>query len=545
MDISIPGLSPPLAGDAPIVILGANGSGKTRLAVILASAGNAEFIGAVRSIALPDQIPNWSLQTATNELTNRTQQRKNSYWELVPDIDALFGKLWSSHAVEAMRIYDQLQEGKTPENLPETVLNKTRGLWKTVFPGRTIAFSDFSATVSNEYLGAASYTAKHMSDGERTGLYLAARILDSAHPIVVIDEPETHFHSRLAVRFWDALESMCSDKRFVYVTHDLNFALSRKDASIVLARPNRAPELVSPGDGLPTEDVASILGAASFSVYAKRLVFCEGRDEKSLDQELLRAWFDDRETALVPVGGCENVKRCTVAFQTSSIVSGFEAVGVIDRDHWPDDLLSNVAGLHVLSVHEVESLYVLKTVYLAIARHLGLSDSAEQRYAETQLAWKRHATGTLSNKLICERFKARSMMLLERAFTGTVDFNDRGALQAVLTGQISSALPLTRAEQIWHQEVSGVDAAINSDDPAEFLRVLPGKPLLGPAASSLGINKEQYCNLVKIGLTTKDAGFADLRAALEQALASYLPHRKFVNTATGSLGVEAPYSGTV
>ena len=525
MDISIPGLNSPLIGPAPVVILGANGSGKTRLAVQMTSAGNAEFIGAVRNIALPDQIPNWSLQTATNELTNRTNQRKNTYWELIPDIDALFGKLWSSHAVEAMRIYDQLQEGKTPGSLPETVLNKTRALWKTVFPGRTIAFSDFSATVSNEYLGSVSYTAKHMSDGERTGLYLAARILDSTHPIVVIDEPETHFHSRLAVRFWDALESMCSEKRFVYVTHDLNFALSRKDASIVLARPNQAPELVAAGESLPTDDVASILGAASFSVYAKRLVFCEGREEKSLDQELLRAWFSDRATALVPVGGCENVKRCTTAFQTSSIVSGFEAIGIIDRDHWPEDLLSNINGVHVLPVHEVESLYVLKPVYLAVAAHMGLAASAEQTYADAHLSWKQQVTGILSNKLICERFKARSMMLLERGFTSTADFNDRVALETALTVQIPRTLPVTDPGQIWREEAGVVDAAVNSNEWADFLRILPGKPLVGPAAKSLGISKNRYCELIKTGLATNEAGFATLNAALETALAPYLPSR--------------------
>ena len=525
MDILIPGLTSPLVGTTPVVILGANGSGKTRLAVQMTQAGNAEFIGAVRSIALPDQIPNWSLQTAINELTNRTNQRKNTYWELIPDIDALFGKLWSSHAVEAMRIYDQLQEGKTPDSLPETVLNKTRALWKTVFPGRTIAFSDFSATVSNEYLGSATYTAKHMSDGERTGLYLAARILDSAHQLVVIDEPETHFHSRLAVRFWDALESMCSDKRFVYVTHDLNFALSRKDANIVLARPNRAPELIAAGDTLPTDDVASILGAASFSVYAKRLVFCEGREEKSLDQELLRAWFSDRGTALVPVGGCENVKRCTAAFQTSSIVSGFEAVGIIDRDHWPDNLLSNIRGVHVLPVHEVESLYVLKPVYLAVAAHLGLAASAEQSYASAHQGWKQQVSGTLSNKLISERFKARSMMLLERGFISTADFNDRHALQSALTSQIPSTLPVTHPDQICNEEAAIVDTAVGSDDSEAFLRVLPGKPLVGPAAGSLGISKERYCEIIKTGLGSSEVGFATLHASLEAALAPYLPAR--------------------
>lgn len=525
MDITIPGLASPLVGTAPIVILGANGSGKTRLAVEMTKKGDAEFIGAVRNIALPDEIPNWTLQTATNELTNRTNQRKNTYWELVPDIEALFGKLWSSHAVEAMRIYDQLQDGQIPESLPETVLNKTRSLWKTVFPGRSIAFKDFKATVSNEYLGSATYTAKHMSDGERTGLYIAARILDSTHQLIVIDEPETHFHSRLAVRFWDALESMCSDKRFVYVTHDLNFALSRKDANIVLARPNQAPELIAAGESLPTDDVASILGAASFSVYARRLVFCEGREEKSLDQELLRAWFNDKETALVPVGGCENVKRCTSAFQTSSIVSGFEAVGIIDRDHWPEDILSNISGVHVLPVHEVESLYVLKSVYLAVAAHLGLSTTAEQTYTEAHLNWKRQVSGVLSNKLICERFKARSMMLLERGFTSSVDFNNRPALQAALIAQIPTTLPITDPGQIWREEEAIVDSAVNSNDSADFLRVMPGKPLVGPTATSLGISKDRYCDLIKTGLGSNEAAFATLNASLQAALLQYLPPR--------------------
>ena len=150
MDINIPGLAAPIIGSAPIVILGANGSGKTRLAVELIRSVGAEFIPALRNIALPDQIPNWTLQTATNELNSRTSQRQNSYWELIQDIDALFGKLWSSHAVEAMRVYDQLLDGKTPDKLPDTVLNKTKESWRTVFPGRSISFSDYSEKITNE-----------------------------------------------------------------------------------------------------------------------------------------------------------------------------------------------------------------------------------------------------------------------------------------------------------------------------------------------------------------------------------------------------------
>lgn len=531
MQVNIPGLSTALDGPMPIIILGANGSGKTRLAVEMTRQSGAEFIPAVRNIALPDQIPNWTLQTAINELTSRTNQRQNTYWELIADIDALFGKLWSSHAVEAMRVYDQLLEGKTPDNLPDTVLNKTKELWRRVFPGRTIAFSDFSAKVSNEYLGSAPYTAKHMSDGERTGLYLAARILDSSRPIVVVDEPETHFHSRLAVRFWDTLESLCTDKCFVYVTHDLTFALSRKDANIVLARPNQPPELIQPGTALPKEDVASILGAASFSVYATRLVFCEGREEKSLDQELLRAWFNDRDTALIPVGGCENVKRCTAAFKVSSVVSGFDAVGIIDRDHWPEELLTNLDGVHVLPVHEVESLYVLKPVYAALAVHSGHQpDTVDGLYASALDGFRQQMKGNLSNKLICERFKARSMMLLERGFSANIDFQNRTTLKSALVTQIPTVRSVTGPGSIWDEEEAIVEGALASNDPVQFLKVLPGKPLVGPAATSLGLSKERYCELIKTALGSPDPAFARLKTALEDALRPYLPSRQLSTT---------------
>lgn len=528
MAISIPGLPDPIDGDGPIVLLGANGSGKTRLAVQMANSGTAEFIPALRNIAVPDQIPNWTLQTATNELQNRTNQRRNSYWEMVPDIDALFGKLWSSHAVEAMRVYDEVLRGMQPSELPETVLSKTKELWRVVFPGRSITFTDFTARVTNEYLGAATYTAKHMSDGERTGLYLAGRVFDSAHPVVIVDEPETHFHSRLAVRFWDTLESLSPSKRFVYVTHDLNFALSRRDAKIVLVRPNQPPEVIVPGSSLPSDDVASILGAASFSVYASRLIFCEGREEKSLDQELLRSWFNDRETALIPVGGCENVKRCTAAFQTKSVVSGFSASGIVDRDHWPDDLLSGLANVHVLPVHEVESLYVLKPVYTAVALHAGhKEETIDGLYANAFAGFKRQMSGTLANKLICERFKARSLMLVERAFASTVDFSDRAGLRSILIAEIPRTAPAAEPERIWDEEERVVNDALASDDPSVFLKVLPGKPLIGPAAATLGLTKERYCDLLKSGLgSSSDPTFLALHSALDTALAPYLPPRQ-------------------
>jgi ABC-type cobalamin/Fe3+-siderophores transport system ATPase subunit len=75
-----------------------------------------------------------------------------------------------------------------------------------------------------------------MSDGERSILYVAARVLTGEEPVILVDEPELHMHSRLSVQFWDEAGKLRSDCRFVYVTHDLNFALSRRRATVLMAR---------------------------------------------------------------------------------------------------------------------------------------------------------------------------------------------------------------------------------------------------------------------------------------------------------------------
>src|SRR6185312_12461717 len=86
------------------------------------------------------------------------------------------------------------------------------------------------------------YPAKTMSDGERTCLYLAARVLTAESGILVIDEPELHMHRKLAIDYWNKLEEMRPDVRFVYVTHELHFALSRRDPTLIVIRDEETVE---------------------------------------------------------------------------------------------------------------------------------------------------------------------------------------------------------------------------------------------------------------------------------------------------------------
>ena len=215
-------------------------------------------------------------------------------------------------------------------------------------------------------------------------------------------------------------------------------------------------------------------------------------------RELLRAWFYDRETALVPAGGCENVERCTAAFQINSIVTGLKAIGIIDRDHWPDEILDNIGqNLHVLAVHEIENLYSIPEVYLAVAIHLGISENeAKIKYNNALSCFiDSKAKGTLSNKLIADRFKAHVSILFQRIFTAKPDYSDQEALLKSIASDVANARPIIETNDLWKKEVALIESILQSRDPNKILQIFPGKPILPNWQPHLVSGKSDIVNL--------------------------------------------------
>ena len=284
---------------------------------------------------------------------------------------------------------------------------RLRDLWSDVMPGRTLEFESYSPRVTSTLAGGGQYPAQHMSDGERVALYLAGRVLDADSEIIVVDEPEVHFHSRLAVRFWDALESERPEVRFVYITHDLTFARSRRSAQYVLVRPE-GPELLDVADNVAPEVAQGLLSAASFSIHARRIVFCEG-SESGVDAQFYGRWFHDVDTAVIPVGTCTDVRNATRSFGNSRLVEGVEAIGIVDRDYWPSRQISALGrDVLVLPVHEIESLYCLEAVFRALAHYLAVPFSEiDIKYDEFLAAMRSHFAGPVLAKQVSERFKRR------------------------------------------------------------------------------------------------------------------------------------------
>ena len=479
-------------GTHPVVLIGPNGSGKTRFGAQLARQNLVEMIGAVRNLEIQTTLPVQTTEQALNNLRSQKRQRSKRPWTMANEIDHLFSKLIAEDSSSAQKFRDQWTSGSIVEP-EETALTRLRHLWSDIMPGRTIDFESYSPKVTSDLAGD-EYPAQQMSDGERVALYLAGRILDVENSIVVVDEPEIHFHSRLAVRFWDALERERRDIRFVYITHDLTFARSRKLAQYILVKPE-GPTVLDVDANLPPEVAQAILAAASFSVLAQRIVFCEGT-EGGVDALFYGRWFEDAATVVVPVGTCDDVRESVRSFGKSKLVEGVEAFGIVDRDYWPSDRIDSLGrDVFVLPVHEVESLYCLEEILRAVGRYLAVNtNELDNKYVEFLNGVRSHFTGGALAKQVSERFKRR----MEQNFFGTLNSLSGAAdlveTRANLVGGVEISALAEHPGDLFDEEQARVEGALL--DPKLMLEILPGKDLIAIAARVLGVTKERYMALV-------------------------------------------------
>lgn len=514
-----------LEGVNPVVLIGPNGSGKTRFGAAIARNQEAEFIGAVRNISLPDDIPMQPLARATQELTSQMSQLRSRCWIMSNEINHLFSKLLSEDATSATKLRDSMVAGQPPV-IENTNLMQLKAIWHDLFPGREIKFEAYSPKVESRFTSQpVVYPAPQMSDGERVALYLGARVLNAKSGLIVIDEPEVHFHSRLAVRFWNIMQNLRPDLRFIYLTHDLSFALSRQNAQFVIIKPNLSPEIVPLGDEIPNELAESILGAASFSIFANRIVFCEG--DENTDYSFYTNWFNTPTTVIIPVGGCKDVLECANAFSNQTIVSGVKAIGIVDRDYWPEQYFEKFPScVTPLPVHELENVYCLPGIFKAIGQHLSLEQSdVDERYNQFIVQAKERFKGELLAKQIVERFKCRCSGGLDAVVNKLHVISDLDTLESQCVDILQPGNWGFNPETIFRDERKLLEDALASE-PTQFLTLFPGKVFLPIATKLLGFEPSAYKELVNNALVANDkSNLSVVKKSIESVLSKYLPPR--------------------
>lgn len=488
-------------------------------------------IPALRNIEFAVDIPMISSENAGREVKNLAEASMKRPWTIANELNQLMGKLLAEDAQSAMKFRDSWRPESSTKP-PETNLIKMRAFWKRRFPGREIDLTSYRPTAKSK-LGnrQEAYPIQHMSDGERVALYLAARVIDAPPGPIIVDEPEVHFHSLLARQVWDDLEDLREDCRFIYLTHDLSFALSRKSSQFGIVKSEESVEFFAHKAGIPRDVFERILGAASFSVFAKRLVFCEG-EAGGTDHQVYSAWFSDDDTEVFPVGGCANVIDCVSVFRSGQATINVDAVGIIDRDYWPGKFIDRQtnAGVHVLQVHEIESLLCISDVFNAVSKHHGKdNDVSAAGYGAFLQRAQANLTGANLNKQILERVKRRITLIAEGSINGVSPDEDLDAVRASFNKALASDRWEPHPSQVFAEEEATVVSALEGEAD-EFLRVVPGKSCLGPLLQELGFGtKVDLVDLVCTALRSKDsegnAGITGLRDDLVDALSPFLPPR--------------------
>lgn len=383
-----------------VVIVGANGSGKSRLGAWIEKDQNTKSIfriSAQRAINIPPSIPPISYYDAMNKinygLTNPDQARNYNEIQLSGSrrvwkwsdqhttkildnfkeiLSALFAKENERNA-NYFQMSRDISEKVNPEE-HKSAIDKLKIIWNNILPNKALSFRN---SVVETYCNSSSYPAGEMSDGERVIIYMIGHCLCLPdNSIIIIDEPENHIHKAILNKLWDLIENERPDCLFVYITQDLDFAASRKNSKKIWVKNYLGKidpgfetwdwEEIPESDDLPEPLLMEVLGSR------KKVIFVEG-DKGSLDYLLYSNIYPD--FTIIPCGGCSEVIKLTKAFRAKKDLHNQDIYGIIDRDYRSENELNALESDNIfhLKVAEVENLICIPEIINIIADKLVLS----------------------------------------------------------------------------------------------------------------------------------------------------------------------------
>ncbi len=520
-----------------IVIIGANGSGKTRLGVAIEEALVAQDIvhriAAQKTLAMEDvqliafeiaeKMLLYGMQTAVPGQKTVYRWQNKPATQLLNDFQALLQTLFGQQNRVAVKFLDQHRQNPALPT-PGTVLQRVQEVWQRLLPHRelelleaairvkplrrTSAGGDLVASPETE-----SYRAAEMSDGERVIFYLLGQcFIARPRSILVIDEPEAHVHKAISNKLWDAIEAERPDCAFVYFTHDLDFA-SRRAASAkyfirsfesVKGRNTWDIEKVPSDPGVPENVISEIVGSR------QPILFVEGADN-SLDITTYRGVYDD--FTVIPVGNCESVIHSVESFRRNTTLHSIGVQGLIDADSRSAEEIALLGKqqIHVLPVVEIENIFLIPTVFeaLAAALHHVASTSTQMLQNLTDKAIAR-ASEDIEGVSVRHAIRRLDSML-KRVGIAAKDLPTLTANYSKEVGAIDPATNYTEMKQ-------RLEKSILARDLPALLSVYDNKGLFAEAASILGLrNKNELQDFVSRLLSRPDG------KALRDALADVMP----------------------
>lgn len=449
----------------------------------------------------------------------------NSPWQQGNDIHQLMQKIFAQDAEVSFEFTQAARRGESRETRPpDTNASRVCDLWARVFTGRRLVFGAAPSVVSLHSGSEQKYEATKMSDGERAAFYLTCAVIDAPPGILVIDEPDTYLHPVLMRQLWDELELVRPDCRFIYITHDMGLALSRRDAQFLVAKADGKHVLMPIGQTVPKEVIEEIIGALTLSVTAKVLVFCESTHDGP-DFQLYRSWFNDPGQGVMPCGTSQQVVQSVRVTREGALFQGGYVYGIVDGDEWDASATEKFQemGILVMPVNEVESLFCVEGVFRAVAKYLGLNaNEIDKKFDDLRERVEHNTTQVVVTRYALQRLKRALRGKLSALLDAVTPNPDRQAVLEAIESAVQNTNWEFRPLDMFEKEVIAVENALKGSWD-ESLRYLQGKDILGVAASTLELGKARYMGIVLSGLAGELGSV--LQNAVVEELAKYLPSR--------------------
>lgn len=372
-----------------MVIVGANGVGKSRMGVLIEqnAGAKAHRLTAQRALSIPPFIqprayeqaestllygnyqPNWTAeQRAANKFGNRWGDEPSN--RMLTDFEHVLALLFADEAKRNRDYSRAALETMPTDKPPRCKLDILSEIWSAVMPQRALTIFDDKIEAST--IDGNKYAARHMSDGERVAVYLMGQALCAPEAaVVIIDEPEIHLHRAIQGPLWDKIEASRPDCTFVYITHDLDFAATRTTARKIWLKEYDGSgwvwEELKPNPALPDALLFQVLGSR------RPLLFVEG-DETSYDVAVYTALYP--KELVVPRQSCEKVVEATKSMSGLTGLHNLRVRGLVDRDRRGNEEVTALrsAGVLVADVAEVENLLCLPEVLEAVAKQINCPD---------------------------------------------------------------------------------------------------------------------------------------------------------------------------
>lgn len=373
-----------------IVLIGANGSGKTRLGTWIESTSPEKHkvhrVSAHRSLSLPDSIQPESIVRARNNLLLGSSEgdeinKINFKWGNKPaiflqnDYQKLMVYLLSEYSEESAKYLSASKETTEKVKLPTTKLDLVKKVWEEVLPHRELVIGGQRIQTRIKNNEDKIYNSSEMSDGERAAFYLIGQSLAApSDGIILVDEPELHLHKSIQAPLWASIEVLRPDCLFVYLTHDVDFAAAQETAQRIWLKSfdgqNWDWEIVQEAQNLPDTLLLEVLGSR------KPVVFVEG-ENGSYDVSLYRELLSD--FLVLPVGSCSQVIQSVKALKANTQLHHLDVYGLIDRDRRMQSEIEALerSSIFVLDVAEVENLFCTREVLAIVSRRLERDPGAD------------------------------------------------------------------------------------------------------------------------------------------------------------------------